>query len=275
MAQVDSLDLDRPIIEQLDAIYWLPFNALPVHHYNLGDWHLSFTGRPELQIYVDCNYAPYSTPIDNEESYPRFSGGQPLWDSKSPYIWLTLQPIRNACSVEVGPDDAWVVGSAVFELRVIQVREPSKSGVFDLSDHNQIKHFIFNKHKSDLDYFQKLGRKDYFSAWSLDEIQEYKIKGRNWYEIIDGNLGVNWCFNFYTHLSDRHLLHIAYEPSQFWPPYHIPSEKALSISKSPLWDFMDNLELSKMEEGSQVVTGTIERETTSSWVEDTEGLEGW
>ncbi|WP_444938874.1 hypothetical protein [Microbulbifer sp. JMSA002] len=275
MAQIDSLDLSRPTIEQLDDLYWLPFDALPVHHYDLGDWHLSFTGRLELQTYGEHRYAPYTTPIDKEDSYPRFYGGQPLWDNKSPYIWFELHSINVGCSVDVGPDDAWIVGTACFEIRVIQIRDPSKSGIFDLADQDQLMQFIFNKHKNNLDHFQEFGSEDFFSAWSPGEIQEYMFKGRNWYEIIDGNRGLNWCFNLYTNLSDKHLLHIAYTPDQFWPPYHIPSEKALRISKSPLWDFMDNLELTKMEKGSQVVTGTIERETTSSWGEDTEDLSGW
>ncbi|WP_444885247.1 hypothetical protein [Microbulbifer sp. PSTR4-B] len=275
MAKVDSLDLGHPIIEQLNDIYWLPFDALPVHHYDLGGWHLSFTGKLVKHIYGGNHYAPYTTPINQEDSYPRFYGGRPLWGNKSPYIWFELHSINVGCSVDVGSDDAWIVGTACFEIRVIQIREPSKSGVFDLSDHNQLKQFIFNKHKDNLGHFLDSGFNYAFSAWSIEEIKEYKFKGRNWYEIIDGNRSLNWCFNLYTHISDKHLLHIAYTPSQFWPPFHIPSKKALHISKSPLWDFMDNLELSKMEEGSQVVTGTIERETTSSWGEDTEDLSGW
>ncbi|WP_226647771.1 hypothetical protein [Microbulbifer variabilis] len=275
MAKVDSLDLSHPIIEQLDDIYWLPFDTQPVHHYDLGDWHLSFTGKLVKHIYGGNHYVPYTTPIDKEDSYPRFYGGQPLWGNESPYIWLEFHSINVGCSVDVGSDDVWIVGTASFEIRVIQIRDPSKSGVFDLSDHNQLKQFIFTKHKDSLDRLLKSGHEDRFSAWNLDEIVNYKVKGRNWYEIIDGNRGVNWCFNLYTNLSDKHLLYIKYIPSQFWPPYHIPSEKALHISKSPLWDFMDNLELSKMEEGSQVVTGTIERETTSSWGEGTEDLSSW
>ncbi|WP_444898423.1 hypothetical protein ACJJIX_16215 [Microbulbifer sp. VAAC004] len=275
MAKVDSLDLGHPIIEQLNDIYWLPFDALPVHHYDLGEWHLSFNGKLEIQTYGVYNYTPYNTPINAEESYPRFSDGRSLWDNKSPYIWFEFHPINVGCSVDVGPDDTWIVGTACFEIRVIQIREPSKSGVFDLSDHNQLKQFIFNKHKDNLGHFLDSGFNYAFSAWSIEEIKEYKFKGRNWYEIIDGNRSLNWRFNLYTNLSDKHLLHIAYTPDQFWPPFHIPSEKALRISKSPLWDFMDNLELTKMEEGSQVVTGTVERVTTSSWGEDTEDLSGW
>ncbi|WP_444927758.1 hypothetical protein ACJJI4_08710 [Microbulbifer sp. TRSA002] len=264
MAYVDSLDLNSPIIEQLDEIYWSPFDTMPLHQFDLGLWHLSFNGKLLQQTYGGRKYAPYVTPIDKEESYPRFYGGQPMWDDESPYIWFTFHPIRTTCSVHVGPDDTWIVGGGYFSIQVIQVQEASKSGVFKLSDCSQLKQFIFKKHKDDLEYLQELGHEDRFSAWTPDEIQEYKIKGRDWYEIVDGTRALNWCFNLYTHLSDKHLLCITYEPRQFWPPYHVPSEKALLVSKSPMWDFMDNLELSKMEEGSQVITGTLEREADIS-----------
>ncbi|WP_444931068.1 hypothetical protein ACJJIF_04585 [Microbulbifer sp. SSSA002] len=281
MAHIDSVDTNRPLIEQLEDMYWLPFNMAPVHHYDLGLWHLSLTGELEALMPWDngSDYASYVTPIDNENSYPRFYGGEPLWDSESPYIWLDFHPIIASCRAEVGPDETWIVGCAFFKIRVVQVREPSKSGVFDLADSNQLKQFIFKKHKDVSDRLLELGYKDRFSAWNPDEIQEYKIKGRCWYELIDGNHGVGWCFNLYTPLSDKHLLHIAYEPSEFWPLYHTPSEKALQVSKSPLWDFLDNLELSKMEEGSEVITGTLRRENDSSEEDECGwgawGSEGW
>ncbi|WP_444931066.1 hypothetical protein ACJJIF_04575 [Microbulbifer sp. SSSA002] len=266
MAHIDSVDTNRPLIEQLEDMDWLPFNMAPVHHYDLGLWHLSLTGELEAPTPWGNgrDYAPYITPIDNENSYPRFCGQMPRWDSESAYIWFDFKPIRTGCRVDVGPDETWVVGSAVFAVRVIQIQEPAKFEIFDVSDGNQLKQFIFKKHKDLSDEWLASGDKDRFSAWTPDEIQEYKIKGRIWYELIDGSRALNWCFNLYTPLSDKHLLRIAYKPSGFWPPDHTPSKKALQVSKSPLWDFMDNLELSKMEEGSEVITGTLRRESDSS-----------
>ncbi|WP_444944278.1 hypothetical protein ACJJIK_03920 [Microbulbifer sp. ZKSA006] len=264
MAHIDSVDTSRPLIEQLEDMYWLPFNMAPVHHYDLGLWHLSLSGELLPKTYGLDDYASYITPIDSEDSYPKFYGEEPLEDSESPYIWFEFHPIRTGCKVEVGLDEVWIVGSAAFDIRVFQVREPSKSGVFDLSDGNQLKQFIFKAHKDRLDRSLKSGHEDCFSAWNPDEIQEYEIKGRCWYELIDGSRALNWCFNLYTPLSDKHLLCVAYKPSEFWPPHHTPSKKALQVSKSPLWDFMDNLELSKMEEGSEVITGTLRRENDSS-----------
>ncbi|WP_444944276.1 hypothetical protein ACJJIK_03910 [Microbulbifer sp. ZKSA006] len=276
MAYIDSVDTNRPLIEQLEDIYWLPFNTAPVHHYDLGPWHLSMTGElATLMLWEDSGdyvshvmHRYHGGPLWDIDNYQQLYGEEPLGDSESPCIWLEFHPIVADCRVEMGPDEVWGVGAAFFKIRVIQVREPGKSEVFDLSDGNQLKQFIFRKHKDSLDRFLELGHEDRFSAWNPDEIQEYEIKGRRWYELIDGNRALNWCFNLYTHLSDKHLLHIAYEPRQFWPPYHTPSEKALQVSKSPLWDFLDNLEPSKVEKENR---REDKSEVPNGWGE----AEGW
>ncbi|WP_444931065.1 hypothetical protein ACJJIF_04570 [Microbulbifer sp. SSSA002] len=253
MANINSLDLDHPIIEQIDDMYWLPFCKASQFQYYLGDWSLSFFGERRQKNFDNRKYVSDVIPIDQDCSYSKRDQMKPLWGREFSYISFRLCPLSMICSAKLGLADSLIVGAASFDLRVIQVEESSQSRLFNVSDHNQLKQFVFKKHNDSRDALLKKGYQDSFTAWSLDEIQEYKIKGVSWYEIVDGCRNLNWHFNLYTHLSDKHLLHIAYEPSQFWPPHHVPSKKALQISKSPLWDFMHNLELFKLKKDSPVI----------------------
>ncbi|WP_444944279.1 hypothetical protein ACJJIK_03925 [Microbulbifer sp. ZKSA006] len=264
MANINSLDLDHPIIEQIDDMYWLPFHKASSFQYYLGGWSLSFLGQKRQKEFNSSEYTLAATLIDEDYSYlgrnkikPQHEIPSreihPRWRKGRGYISFGLYPLSTICSVKVGLADSLIVGTASFDIRLIQVGEPYQSRLFNLSDHNQLKQFIFKKHNDNRDALLEKGCQDYFTAWSQDEIQEYKIKGRSWYELVDGYRNSNWHFNLYTHLSDSHLLHITYEPSQFWPPYHVPSKKALQISKSPLRDFMDNLELSRVKKNFPVI----------------------
>ncbi|WP_444944280.1 hypothetical protein ACJJIK_03930 [Microbulbifer sp. ZKSA006] len=253
MPDVNSLDLSYPIIEQVDNIYWRPFCYSRKYRYNLGDWHLSFYGESRAQPGENSLYASYFTPIHSEESYSKFNDEGAQWSAESPYIWFKFEPLAAVCSLEEEWNDTWTLGTIALDVRVIQIREPNKSGVLDISDHSQLKLFIFKQHSDKRDLLLNTGYKGYFSATSLNEIQEHEINGRSWYEIVDGNRNLNCCFNLYTPLSDKHLLHVAYIVNQFWPPHHMPSEKALQVSKHPLWDFMEDLTLSRIGEDSHTI----------------------
>ncbi|WP_444931064.1 hypothetical protein ACJJIF_04565 [Microbulbifer sp. SSSA002] len=276
MPDVNSLDLRYPIIEQIFDIYYCPFEYSQKHQYDLGGWHLSFHGESRAQPGEDSQYALYSTPIHSEKSYSKLNGEEPQWNDESPYIWFNLHPLAAICSLGEDWDDAWTVGTIALDLRVIQIREPEKSGVSDISDHNQLKSFIFKQHSDNRDLLLNMGHKgcvstgclDGFSTGCLDEFQEHEFKKRKWYEIVDGNRGLNYCSNLYTPLSDKHLLHVAYIVNQFWPPHHMPSESALRVSRQPLWDFMRYLELSSTDKDLQVETNTTHKKavrTESEW----------
>ncbi|WP_413665745.1 hypothetical protein ACJJI5_13045 [Microbulbifer sp. EKSA008] len=253
MADMNPLDLCYPLIEQVKGIYWLPFRRASSFQYFLGDWSLSFFGQRRQKVFDNSKYAPVATLIDESHSYSRRDKMKSQWGREFSYISFCLYPLSTICSVKVGLADFMIVGAASFDFRVIQVGESTQSRLFNVSDHNQLKQFIFKMHNESCDKLLEKGYHDSFTAWGLDEIQEHKIKGRSWYEVVDGSRNLNWRFNLYTQLSDRHLLQITYEPSHFWPPYHTPSKKALRISKSPLWDFMDNLKLSKVKKDFPVI----------------------
>ncbi|WP_413665746.1 hypothetical protein ACG1BZ_11415 [Microbulbifer sp. CNSA002] len=261
MFDVNSLDLRFPIIEQIDDIYCCPFSSSEKYQYDLGGWHLSFYGESRAQPGENSRYTSRYTPIHSEESYSKFNDTEPQWDDESPYIWFRLHPIAAIASLGPEWNEAWTIGTIALDIRVIQIRKPAKPGTIDISDHSQLKSYIFKQHSDKQDLLLSMGHLGCFSAGNMDEIQEHEINGRNWYEIIDGNRNLNCCFNLYTPLSDKHLLHVAYIVNQFWPPYHMPSKKALQVSKLPLWSFMQCLELSSADESLQVEASTLQNDT--------------
>ena len=259
--RIETQNSDLPLIEQIDAMYWLPHDQRMRHCFNLSRWHIEFYG--ELFPYEHSNpvYANYNTDIFDESSYPRYVGQgemrKELWNAETPQITVDLARLDNTAYVHIGEKNVGVVGSIFMLVRVIKFRPKNLSGFEKLLNCSNLINYILDTEKQ---WKNKRERKNWVCPSTPKDIEKYYFNQRLWLHSMSGNNSARLQHNYYSALDDQHILHVGYSP-HFWPLEHGPaSSKALEISLHPLQDFMNNLSIEEIDptEQDKYISGAIQ-----------------
>jgi len=265
--KIEKRDPTKPLIEQVDEMYWKPHDMCVRHCFVLSGWHVSFAG--ELFDYtISPDFAGYMSNIYDESIYPKFIGkisgnqnGQ--WDENSPELNLPLAHLKIQAYIGIGDQNFDVVGNGFISVQVIRLRPKPISGFGNLSDPNELKAYVLSR----INGARSEIKKDVFSS-SEEGIKEEYFNNSSWVHSQGGGSRTHLVHNLFTALDDQHLLSVHYDPS-FWSQDRKEcSQKAYEISLTPLWDFMENLTIEDINEneGKTYLTGKVEEtDETSAW----------
>ena len=263
--KIDSRDPDKPLIEQVNEMYWEPHDQRTRHCFNLSRWHLTFCGELFDYRYSTPQYASHNTDIYDENSYPRYRGTETvreLWHEHSPSLTVKLANLYNTVYVGIGERNFGIVGEIIMGCDLIRVRPKAISGFEKLLNTGNLKEYIVNEVKDD--WKEKERR---VVPQSANDIEEHNLKGRTWLHAKTGYCVTSLTHTLYTALDDQHLIRVYYSPS-FWSQDCTEiSQKAYQVSLTPLWDFMENLNIEEMQatDEKKYITGKIEPENKEAF----------